>query len=98
MHSVLHDWPDEQCRKILENLAPAMKRGFSKLLINEIVISDTGASWESTCTDISMMCLVASQERTATQWQELLESTGFKITNIWTDMRSAESLIECDLA
>ncbi|KAL1990546.1 hypothetical protein VTN49DRAFT_6385 [Thermomyces lanuginosus] len=91
---VLH----EQCRKILENLAPAMKRGFSKLLINEIVISDTGASWESTCTDISMMCLVASQERTATQWQELLESTGFKITNIWTDMRSAESLIECDLA
>lgn len=42
MHSVLHDWPDEQCRKILENLAPAMKRGFSKLLINEIVISDTG--------------------------------------------------------
>lgn len=97
MHSILHDWPDDKCREILKNLAPAMRRGHSKLLINENVISDTEASWESTSVDMLMMSLLASQERTASQWQELLESVGFKITKIWTDMKGAKSLLECEL-
>ena len=39
MHLVLHDWPDEEARKILENLKPAMKPGYSRLLINDIVLT-----------------------------------------------------------
>jgi hypothetical protein len=37
MRSVLHDWPDEQCRKILMNLKDAMEPGYSTILINDHV-------------------------------------------------------------
>ncbi|KAL3462053.1 S-adenosyl-L-methionine-dependent methyltransferase [Aspergillus heterothallicus] len=97
MHSVLHDWPDELCAKILANLVAAMKPGYSKILVNENVIPDTGAYWEATSLDLIMMQL-GSAERTERQWRSLLEAAGLKVINIWTARRGVESLIECELA
>ncbi|KAL4746853.1 hypothetical protein BDW72DRAFT_183937 [Aspergillus terricola var. indicus] len=97
LHSVLHDWPDDLCRKILANLVAAMKPGYSKLLINENVIPNTGAYWETTSLDLIMMQL-GSGERTERQWRSLLESAGLRIVGIWTAHRGVESLIECELA
>ncbi|OJJ43620.1 hypothetical protein ASPZODRAFT_169288 [Penicilliopsis zonata CBS 506.65] len=98
MHSVLHDWTDDNCRKILTNLKNAMKPGYSKILINENVIPDTNAYWETTSLDILMMSNFASQERTARQWHALVESVGLKVVQIYTVQRGVESLIECELA
>ncbi|KAL3260276.1 hypothetical protein ABHI18_004719 [Aspergillus niger] len=98
MHSVLHDWTDDDCRRILANIIPAMKRGHSKLLLNENVIPSTNAYWETTSLDIIMMADFASTERTEKQWRALVESAGLKITSIWTVRRGVESLIECELA
>ncbi|KAK1457234.1 hypothetical protein CCUS01_01701 [Colletotrichum cuscutae] len=42
MHSIMHDWPDDVCKKILASLAEAMKPGYSKLLIFEVVIPPLG--------------------------------------------------------
>jgi hypothetical protein len=75
-----------------------MKRGYSKILINENVIPSTNAYWETTSLDIIMMADFASQERTETQWRSLVESVGLKIVKIWTVRRGVESLIECELA
>ncbi|KAL4898884.1 hypothetical protein BDW74DRAFT_164359 [Aspergillus multicolor] len=98
MHSVLHDWADADCRRILSNLVAAMKPGYSKILINENVIPSTNAYWETTSLDIIMMADFASQERTEKQWRELTASVGLKIVKIWTRRRGVESLIECELA
>ncbi|KAL2020049.1 hypothetical protein VTK56DRAFT_8952 [Thermocarpiscus australiensis] len=68
MHSILHDWPDDVCRKILARLADAMKPGYSKLLIFECVIPRTGAYWEATAGDILMMTQLSALERTEDQW------------------------------
>ncbi|KUM56161.1 hypothetical protein ACN42_g11064 [Penicillium freii] len=97
MHSVLHDWPDDLCRKILANTVAAMRPGYSKVLVNENVIPDTGAHWETTSLDLIMM-EIGSGERTERQWHALLESAGLKIVKIWTAQRDVESLIECELA
>lgn len=97
MHSVLHDWPDDLCRKILVNTVAAMRPGYSKVLVNENVIPDTGAHWETTSLDLIMM-EIGSGERTERQWHALLESAGLKIVKIWTAQRGVESLIECELA
>lgn len=97
MHSILHDWPDDLCRKILANLTPAMRPGYSKVLVNENVIPDTGAYWETTSLDLIMMEF-GSTERTERHWRALLASAGLKIVNIWTAQRGVESLIECELA
>ncbi|KAH8429529.1 uncharacterized protein LDX57_007191 [Aspergillus melleus] len=98
LHSILHDWNDETCQKILRRLADAMTPGYSKLLINENVIPDTGAHWQATSLDIIMMVDLAAKERTEHQWYELIEPTGLKIVKIWSAQASAESLIECELA
>ncbi|KAJ5587182.1 uncharacterized protein N7459_002947 [Penicillium hispanicum] len=98
LHSILHDWNDETCRKILSQLVAAMTPGYSKVLINENVVPDTGAHWQATSLDIVMMADFGAKERTARQWQQLIESVGLKVIKIWTPLHSAESLIECELA
>ncbi|KAF2462778.1 S-adenosyl-L-methionine-dependent methyltransferase [Lindgomyces ingoldianus] len=44
LHMILHDWPDDSCRKILSNIITLMKNGYSKILLSEIVIPDTNAN------------------------------------------------------
>lgn len=75
-----------------------MEPGYSKLLINENVIPDTGAHWQVTSLDLVMMADFASQERTGKQWKRLIEGAGLTICKTWTVLASAESLIECQLA
>lgn len=97
---MLHDWPDEVCKSILKQVAGAMKQGYSKLLINEIIIPDQGADSEATGLDMMMMTLFSSKERTMEEWKRLLESPGLdlKIVKVWSVKHSQESLIECELA
>ncbi|KAJ4392556.1 hypothetical protein N0V85_006959 [Neurospora sp. IMI 360204] len=98
MHSVLHDWPDKQCIPILEKVKAAMKPGYSRLLINENVIPDVGANWESTSLDVMMSCLVSAKERTKDEWVQLLErDAGLKITGFYPVGNGVESIIECEL-
>ncbi|KAK0513545.1 hypothetical protein JMJ35_003909 [Cladonia borealis] len=98
MSSVLHDWTDEQCAEILANLKFAMTPMYSKLLIHEFVIPDTGAHWISTALDIMMMAVFSSRERREQDWRKILEGVGFRIIKIWTAEPGAESLIEAELA
>jgi len=91
---ILHDWPDDRCRVILQHLKSAMEPGYSKLLLNEAVLTDQQASWQHTSLDIHMMALAASQERTETQWRELISSAGLRITGIWGKGKGNESIIE----
>lgn len=86
------------CLKILGNTAAAMKPGYSKLLINEHVVPDTGAQWEMTGLDIMMLTLLSSRERTRENWEDLLTKAGLKISRIYSARADAESLIECELA
>jgi hypothetical protein len=97
MHSILHDWTDDICLKILANITDAMKPGYSKLLINENIIPDTGAHFEHTALDMMMITLLSSKERTRADWEDLLTRAGLKISGVYTVTRSAESLIECEL-
>lgn len=94
MHSVLHDWQDEQCREILRNLRDAMERGYSKILINENVVPEAGAAWQITSLDWTVMATVASAERTEAQWRQLIESVGLHVEGIWVKDPACESLIE----
>ncbi|KAI3321516.1 S-adenosyl-L-methionine-dependent methyltransferase [Xylariaceae sp. AK1471] len=95
MRLILHDWPDAKCVVILSHLRDAMVKGHSRLLINEAVLRDTGAPWQQTSLDWTMMGMLVSRERTESQWRELLAGAGLKISGIWT--KDAESVIEAVL-
>lgn len=75
-----------------------MEPGYSRLLINENIIPNTGANWQATSLDIVMMVDLAAKERTERQWYQLIEPVGFKITKVWTVQASSESVIECEVA
>ena len=75
-----------------------MERGYSRLLINELVVPDRGAAWSVTSMDWLMLALGAVRERTESDWRELLESAGMRIVKIWTWEQGTESLIEAELA
>ena len=98
LHSVLHDWGDEDCVRILSNLKPAMKRGYSKLLINEIIVPGEGATWPITSMDQLVFVLGAMRERTEKDWERILGEAGFKVTKVWSYEMGSESLLEAELA
>ncbi|KAL8956946.1 MAG: hypothetical protein Q9183_006183 [Haloplaca sp. 2 TL-2023] len=100
IRQVLHDWPDAECQKILQHLAAAMQPGYSKLLINEFIIPDVGASDFITAVDLTMMMMSGGMERTESQWRKLLASAGLEIERIWStngEGQETESVIEATL-
>jgi demethylsterigmatocystin 6-O-methyltransferase len=54
----------------------------SVILIDEMVLPDTGAHWHAAQIDINMMAHLASMERTAVQWHQLLDAAGLSIKGI----------------
>jgi hypothetical protein len=97
LHSVLHDWSDQKAIEILGNLRPSLRRGYSKLLINECVIPSTGANPVSTALDIIIMGAFSTRERSRVEWEMLLDAAGFRIVGIWADPAVAyESVIEAE--
>lgn len=99
LHSILHDWPDDKAGLILDNLRPALKPGYSKLLINENVVPArvSTAKPQITAFDIAMLGMYGGQERTEVGWKALLEKHGFKIIKIWTSIEAVESVIEAEV-
>ncbi|KAF3055593.1 Demethylsterigmatocystin 6-O-methyltransferase [Daldinia childiae] len=82
-HHILHDWSDYKCLEILKHVRDAMKPGYSKLLLHEMIIPETGASPLYAMLDMTMMCFNAGMERTERQWRELLETAGFEVVKVW---------------
>lgn len=79
----MHDWPDDKCRLILKQLVDVMAPD-SLILIDEMVLPNTGVHWQMAQLDMLMMSVLAARERTQEQWYKLLESAGLKITNVYT--------------
>jgi hypothetical protein len=98
LHSILHDWGDEDGLKIVQNLVPALKKGYSKVLFNEIVVNEEKPNLAATSMDMMMLAHFAVRERTEGEWAAILEKSGLKIVKIYTYPGVAESLIEAELA
>ena len=81
LKSVLHDWDDEACLRILSNINKAMNP-VSRLLIMETIIEKGNRPSFGKMTDILMMAAVGGKERTKDQFSWLLHKTGFRIRKI----------------
>lgn len=92
LKSVLHNWNDEQCITILQHCRRAMTNE-GRLLVVERVIPPGNELAEAKLFDINMMVVVGGQERTATDFQTLLQAAGFRLTRI-IPTASPLSLIE----
>ncbi|CAN8097784.1 unnamed protein product [Discula destructiva] len=98
MHSILHDWPDELALQILGNLKAAFQKGYSRLVVVDVVLPADKASTMQATHDICLMGLLSARERTEEDWTRLLEAGGFRVLKVWKDTRGIESVIEAELA
>lgn len=96
MRMILHDWPDERCVVILKQLAAAMTLGYSKLLINDMLMPEIGATRHMVQSDIAMMALHSAGERDEEQWRSLFTEAGLKVVQLWKAV--PESVFELELA
>ncbi len=55
----------------------------SLILIDDVVMPDTKASWQAAQIDLTMMAALGSLERTHEQWLTLLKRAGLRIVKIY---------------
>ncbi|KAK9788263.1 putative O-methyltransferase [Seiridium cardinale] len=96
LHSVLHDWGDDDCVKILEQLKLALKPGYSTVLLNELIVPSQNAPWPITSMDQLVFVLGSMKERTQKDWEALLKRAGYKIAKVYSYEMGNESLIEAE--
>jgi O-methyltransferase/methyltransferase family protein len=78
---VLHDWDDEHAGAILRTCRQAM-RDDSRLLIVELVMSESGSPSLGQLLDLHMLVELGGRERTELEWRALLEESGFRLTGV----------------
>jgi demethylsterigmatocystin 6-O-methyltransferase len=77
----LHDWTDDDCVKILNNIVHAMS-SYSRLIVDEVVMPDIGVSWQTAYMNLTMMSCLGGMERTKAEYAELLDKAGLVIDQI----------------
>lgn len=79
---VLHDWPDAECIRILQNCRRAMADG-ARLLIVEHVVPATHGSHFARFMDMNMLALAAGgRERTEAAFARLLAEAGLTLLRV----------------
>lgn len=81
----------------MQNIKPAMTKGHSRLVINEVVLPSKGATLDQTSLDLTMMALVSGRERTEEDWSRLIESCGLRVLGFYHSLASKEAVIEAEL-
>jgi hypothetical protein len=76
MKSVLHDWEDADCLRILRTARKAMPTG-SALLLVERSLGPANQNWEAKFSDLNMPVSPGGRERTAAEYAALMEQCGF---------------------
>jgi len=97
LHSILHDWSDEYARRILTHIRDAMKPNYSKLLVNDIVLTCRQPSSKTASIDIHMMVKLAARERTMKGFLALVEQVGgLNLVGTWEHPDSVTTILELE--
>lgn len=94
---ILHDWPDAECVRILQNLIPVLKPGAKVLLIEYIGGAGDEQTDESvdlprslkqygTATDIRLMALFNGKERSPGSWKSIFKMADERFRVADTDL------------
>jgi hypothetical protein len=81
LSTVIHDWEDDQARRILMNCRTSMKQD-SRLLLVEFIVPDGGKASFTRLFDLNMLVMNGGRERTSAEFCSLLDSAGLRLTRI----------------
>jgi hypothetical protein len=89
---ILHDWTDEQCAVILQNVRAAIRPG-GRIALFEMVLPDAPVPHPGWFMDLNMMAMTGGRERNVPEYEALLAPAGFQIKKV-TCTATAMSVIE----
>jgi hypothetical protein len=89
---IIHDWDPQQCRTILGHCRKAIDPK-GRLLIVEMVLPEGDTPHPGKMLDMMMLVGPGGQERTPSEYAELLGQAGFKMTKV-VPTASAVSIVE----
>jgi hypothetical protein len=78
---ILHDWTDAQSETILRSIRAAIRPG-GRVAIIENLLPETPEPHAGYLMDLNMMVMTGGRERSAREYQELLERTGFRLESV----------------
>ncbi|KAJ3690476.1 hypothetical protein LUZ61_019640 [Rhynchospora tenuis] len=100
LKTVLHDWPDEDCVRILKRCKEAIEstKNNGKVIVMDLVLDvETDDSKETETKllfNFSMMSLAGGKERTKKEWHDLILNAGFSDYKIYPARMPLYSVIE----
>jgi hypothetical protein len=96
LKSILHDWPDEECRQILATCRRSLNPG-GVVLVVETVLGRPGYEVDAAFSDLNMLVLPGGQERTEQEYAALFAAAGLRLTRI-VDTGTRFSIVEGSLS
>ncbi len=81
LRHIIHDWDDDDSRRILRNVRAAMPAG-ARLLVIEHVLAPGDAPSYGKLVDLNMLIMPGGLERTEDEFRRLYESAGFRLTRV----------------
>jgi hypothetical protein len=78
MKSILHDWDDDECRRILRTIR-ARATSTARLLLVERVLGGANDDLQGKLSDLHMLVMPGGVERTLAEWRGLLAAAGWEL-------------------
>lgn len=98
MKSILHDWTDEQAITILRHCRRALDgKPNGKVALLEFVVPSGNQPHPAKIIDLEMLMLPGGRERMESEWRNLLQAAGFRLSRI-VPTQSPFSIIEAEPA
>lgn len=91
--NILHDWEDEICRQILQNISQAMTAD-SKLWVVEYLIEPGPGFSVAKLLDLEVLVMGGGRERTVKEFKELLGSAGLAVSKV-IPTKQGVAVLEC---
>jgi hypothetical protein len=89
---IIHDWKDDRAHVILTNCRRAMTKG-AKLLLIEMIVPSAEESHLAKTSDVELLILLGSPERTVDEYEVLLNRAEFRLDRV-VPTPEAMSIIE----
>lgn len=96
LKNIIHDWPDDRAQQILKTVRAATHKNATLALI-ECVIPADDRDFPAKWMDLSMLVENKGRERTAAEYRDLLQQSGFRMSRI-VPTASPFSVVEARVA
>lgn len=82
LKSVLHDWNDDDCVRILRSIRQALSATARLLVIERLVPDLPHDDPETIWLDLHMLCVTGGRERTREEYRDLLDAAGLLLRRV----------------